>query len=92
MDTKREDLQINGKIVSVSTEGVVADALQIYDDSATTYVNDGKQNSINKYFKTKQDQVITGMNSLNDKYDSVKHQYDEIQPIPIDNLSQILKL
>lgn len=92
MDTKREDIQINGKIVSVSTEGVVAEAEQIYDDSATTYVNDGKQNSINKYFKTKQDQVITGMNSLNDKYDSVKHQYDEIQPIPIDNLSQILKL
>lgn len=99
MDTKREDLKIYGKIVSASTEGVVAEAEQIYDDSATTYVNDGKQNSINKYFKTKQDQVITGMNSLNNKYDSVKRQYDsvkrqydEIQPIPIDNLSQILKL
>ena len=29
---------------------------------------------------------------MDDKYDSVKRQYDEIQPIPIDNLSQILKL
>lgn len=92
MDTKREDLKIYGKIVSTSTEGVVAEAEQIYDDSATTYVNDGKQNSINKYFKTKQDQVIADISSLKDKQDSIKYQYDEIQPIPIDNLSQILKL
>ena len=92
MDTKREDLKIYGKIVSTSTEGVVAEAEQIYDDSATTYVNDGKQNSINKYFKTKQDQVITDINSLKGKYDSLKYQYDEIQSIPMDNLSQILKL
>lgn len=92
MELNNEDLKIYGKIVSVSTEGVVAKAEQIYDDSATTYVNDGKQNSINKYFKTKQDQVITDMNSLKGKYDSLKYQYDEIQSIPMDNLSQILKL
>ena len=92
MEIKNEDLKIYGKIVSVSTEGVVAEAEQIYDDSATTYVNDGKQNSINKYFKTKQDQVITDINSLKGKYDSLKYQYDEIQSIPMDNLSQILKL
>lgn len=92
MELNNEDLKIYGKIVSVSTEGVVAEAEQIYDDSAITYVNDGKQNSINKYFKTKQDQVITDMNSLKGKYDSLKYQYDEIQSIPMDNLSQILKL
>lgn len=92
MELNNEDLKIYGKIVSVSTEGVVAEAEQIYDDSATTYVNDGKQNSINKYFKTKQDQVITDINSLKGKYDSLKYQYDEIQSIPMDNLSQILKL
>ena len=92
MEIKNEDLKIYGKIVSVSTEGVVAGAEQIYDDSATMYVNDGKQNSINKYFKTKQDQVITDINSLKGKYDSLKYQYDEIQSIPMDNLSQILKL
>ena len=92
MEPNNEDLKIYGKIVSASTEGVVAEAEQIYDDSATTYVNDGKQNSINKYFKTKQDQVITDINSLNGKYDSLKYQYDEIQSIPMDNLSQILKL
>ena len=92
MELNNEDLKIYGKIVSVSTEGVVAEAEQIYDNSATTYVNDGKQNSINKYFKTKQDQVITDMNSLKGKYDSLKYQYDEIQSIPMDNLSQILKL
>lgn len=92
MELNNEDLKIYGKIVSVSTEGVAAEAEQIYDDSATTYVNDGKQNSINKYFKTKQDQVITDMNSLKGKYDSLKYQYDEIQSIPMDNLSQILKL
>ncbi len=92
MELNNEDLKIYGKIVSVSTEGVVAEAEQIYDDYATTYVNDGKQNSINKYFKTKQDQVITDMNSLKGKYDSLKYQYDEIQSIPMDNLSQILKL
>ena len=55
MELNNEDLKIYGKIVSTSTEGVVAEAEQIYDDSATTYVNDGKQNSINKYCKTKQD-------------------------------------
>lgn len=92
MEPNNEDLKIYGKIVSTSTEGVVAEAEQIYDDSATTYVNDGKQNSINKYFKTKQDQVIADISSLKDKQDSIKYQYDEIQPIPIDNLSQILKL
>lgn len=92
MELNNEDLKIYGKIVSASTEGVVAEAEQIYDDSATTYVNDGKQNSINKYFKTKQDQVIADISSLKDKQDSIKYQYDEIQPIPIDNLSQILKL
>lgn len=92
MEPNNEDLKIYGKIVSASTEGVVAEAEYIYDDSATTYVNDGKQNSINKYFKTKQDQVITDMNSLKGKYDSLKYQYDEIQSIPMDNLSQILKL
>lgn len=92
MEPNNEDLKIYGKIVSTSTEGVVAEAEQIYDDSATTYVNDGKQNSINKYFKTKQDQVITDTNSLKSKYDSLKYQYDEIQSIPMDNLSQILKL
>lgn len=92
MELNNEDLKIYGKIVSMSTEGVVAEAEQIYDDSATTYVNDGKQNSINKYFKTKQDQVIADISSLKDKQDSIKYQYDEIQPIPIDNLSQILKL
>lgn len=92
MEINNEDLKIYGKIVSASTEGVVAEAEQIYDDSATTYVNDGKQNSINKYFKSKQDQVIADISSLKDKQDSIKYQYDEIQPIPIDNLSQILKL
>lgn len=92
MEINNEDLKIYGKIVSASTEGVVAEAEQIYDDSATTYVNDGKQNSINKYFKTKQDQVIADISSLKDKQDSIKYQYDEIQPIPMDNLSQILKL
>ena len=92
MELNNEDLKIYGKIVSTSTEGVVAEAEQIYDNSATTYVNDGKQNSINKYFKTKQDQVIADISSLKDKQDSIKYQYDEIQPIPIDNLSQILKL
>lgn len=92
MELNNEDLKIYGKIVSMSTEGVVAEAEQIYDVSATTYVNDGKQNSINKYFKTKQDQVIADISSLKDKQDSIKYQYDEIQPISIDNLSQILKL
>ena len=36
MELKNEDLKIYGKIVSTSTEGVVAEAEQIYDDSATT--------------------------------------------------------
>lgn len=92
MELKNEDLEIYGKIVSVSTEGVVAEAVQIYDGSATNYVSNGKQSSINKYFKSKQDQVIADINSLKEKQDSIKHQYDEIQSIPMDILSQILKL
>ena len=55
MELKNEDLEIYGKIVSVSTEGVVAEAVQIYDGYATNYVSNGKQSSINKYFKSKQD-------------------------------------
>ena len=92
MELKNEDLEIYGKIVSVSTEGVVAEAVQIYDSYATNYVSNGKQSNINKYFKTKQDQVITDINSLKEKQDFIKHQYDEIQSIPMDVLSQILKL
>lgn len=92
MELKNEDLGIYGKIVSVSTEGVVADAVQIYDGYATNYVSNGKQSSINKYFKSKQDQVLTDINSLKEKQDFIKHQYDEIQSIPTDVLSQILKL
>ena len=92
MELKNEDLEIYGKIVSVSTEGVVAEAVQIYDGYATNYVSNGKQSSINKYFKTKHDQVVTDINSLKEKQDSIKHQYDEIQSIPMDVLSQILKL
>ena len=81
-----------GTMKRVTTEDIVAEAEQIYDDSATKYVGNGKQSSINKYFKTKQDQVITDISLLKDKQDSIKHQYDEIQPIPMDSLSQILKL
>ena len=92
MELKNEDLEIYGKIVSVSTEGVVAEAVQIYDGYATNYVSNGKQSSINKYFKNKQDQVIADINSLKEKQDFIKHQYDEIQSIPMDILSQILKL
>ena len=92
MELKNEDLEIYGKIVSVSTEGVVAEAVQIYDGYATNYVSNGKQSSINKYFKNKQDQVVTDINSLKEKQDYIKHQYDEIQSIPMDVLSQILKL
>ena len=92
MNNTNEDVQIYGKLVNVSTEGIVAEAVQIYDGYATNYVSNGKQSSINKYFKTKQDQVTTDINSLKEKQDSIKHQYDEIQSIPMDVLSQILKL
>ena len=72
MDTKREDLQINGKIVSVSTEGVVADALQIYDDGMLRYVNTGRQNDINQYLKNKVDVLTDNVYNINTRIDNIQ--------------------
>ena len=85
MDTKREDLQINGKIVSVSTEGVVADALQIYDDGMLRYVNTGRQNDINQYFKNK-DVLTDNVYNINTRIDNI----NDSEGIPLSILSQIL--
>ena len=87
MDTKREDLQINGKIVSVSTEGgVVADALQIYDDGMLRYVNTGRQNDINQYFKNKVDVLTDNVYNINTRIDNI----NDSEGIPLSILSQIL--
>ena len=86
MDTKREDLQINGKIVSVSTEGVVADALQIYDDGMLKYVNTGRQNDVNQYFKNKVDVLTDNVYNINNRINSIQ----DNEGIPLSILSQIL--
>ena len=86
MDTKREDLQINGKIVSVSMEGVVADALQIYDDEMLRYVNTGRQNDINQYFKNKVDVLTDNVYNINTRIDNI----NDSEGIPLSILSQIL--
>lgn len=86
MDTKREDLQINGKIVSVSTEGVIADALQLYDDGMLKYVNTGRQSDINQYFKNKVDVLTDNVYNINTRIDNI----NDSEGIPLSILSQIL--
>ena len=86
MDIKREDLQINGKIISVSTEGVVADALQIYDDGMLKYVNTGRQNDVNQYFKNKVDVLIDNVYNINNRINNIQ----DNEGIPLSILSQIL--
>lgn len=86
MDIKNEDLQIYGKMVSMSTEGVVADALQIYDDGMLKYVNTGKQNDINQYFKGKIDVLTDNIYNISNRIDSL----EDSEGIPLSILSQIL--
>lgn len=86
MEAKREDLQINGKIVSISTEDVVADAVQIYDNGMLKFVNTGKQNDINAYFKNKTDVLNNNIYDINDRIDNI----EAVQSIPLTILSQIL--
>ena len=86
MDIKREDLQINGKIISVSTEGVVADALQIYDDGVLKYVNTGRQNDVNQYFKNKVDVLTDNVYNINNRINNIQ----DNEGIPLSILSQIL--
>lgn len=86
MDIKREDLQINGKIISVSMEGVVADALQIYDDGMLKYVNTGRQNDVNQYFKNKVDVLTDNVYNINNRINNIQ----DNEGIPLSILSQIL--
>lgn len=89
MDTqKNEDLVIYGKMVSMSTEGVVADALQIYDSGMLKHVNTGKQNDINQFFKNKVDTISDNIYNLNNRIDNL----NDIESIPTSILSQILVL
>ena len=86
MEPNNEDLQINGKIVSVSTEGIIADALQLYDDGMLKYVNTGRQNDINQYFKNKVDVLTDNVYNINTRIDNI----NDIEGIPLSILSQIL--
>lgn len=86
MDVKNEDLQIYGKIVSMSTEGVVADALQIYDDGMLTCANTGRQSDINQYFKNKYDLLANSVYDISARMDSL----EDSEGIPLSTLSQIL--
>lgn len=88
MDIKNEDLQIYGKIVSMSTEGVVADTLQIYDDGMLKYVNTGKQSDINQYFKDKVLVLTDNVYDINTRIDNI----EGTEQIPLSILSQILVL
>ncbi len=86
MEPNNEDLQINGKIVSVSTEGVIADALQLYDDGMLKYVNTGRQSDINQYFKNKVDVLTDNVYNINTRIDNI----NDSEGIPLSILSQIL--
>ena len=86
MEPNNEDLKIYGKIVSASTEGVVADALQLYDDGMLKYVNTGRQNDINQYFKNKVDVLTDNVYNINTRIDNI----NDSEGIPLSILSQIL--
>ena len=86
MNATNEDIQIYGKLVNVSTEGVVADALQIYDDGMLRYVNTGRQNDINQYFKNKVDVLTDNVYNINTRIDNI----NDSEGIPLSILSQIL--
>lgn len=86
MEPNNEDLQINGKMVSVSTEGIIADALQLYDDGMLKYVNTGRQNDINQYFKNKVDVLTDNVYNINTRIDNI----NDSEGIPLSILSQIL--
>lgn len=86
MEPNNEDLQINGKIVSVSTEGIIADALQLYDDGMLKYVNTGRQSDINQYFKNKVDVLTDNVYNINTRIDNI----NDSEGIPLSILSQIL--
>lgn len=88
MNITSEDLQINGKIVSVSTEGVVADASQVHDEGMLRWVNTGMQNDINQYFKNKVEVLTQSITNLNSNVQSI----EETEGIPTSTLSQILVL
>jgi len=88
METKREDLQINGKIISVSTEGVVADAEQIHDEGMLRWVNTGMQNDINQFFRNKIEVLADGVYNLNTRIDNI----EDTEGIPTSMLSKILVL
>lgn len=88
MSAKNEDLQIYGKMVSISTEGVVADALQVYDDGMLKYVNTGKQNDINQYFKGKVDALSDNVYNISNRVDSL----EDCESIQISTLQNILTI
>ena len=48
MNTTNEDIQIYGKLVNVSTEGVVADASQIWSEKNKSSIEDVVKNIDNK--------------------------------------------
>lgn len=83
---KNEDLQIYGKIVSMSTEGVAADASQIYDDGMLKYANTGKQSDINQYFNNKVVLLTNNVYDIASRIDNI----EAIESIPSSVLSQIL--
>lgn len=88
MEAKREDLQINGKIVSVSTERVVADAEQIHDEGMLRWVNTGMQNDINQFLRNKVEVLADSVYNLNTRIDNI----EDSEGIPTSILSQILVL
>ena len=88
MSIKNEDLQIYGKMVSISTEGVVADALQIYDDGMLKHVNTGKQNDINQYFKGKVDVLTDNVYNISSRVDNL----EDCESIPTSILQNILTI
>lgn len=69
MNIKREDLKVAGRIVSASTEGVVADASQIYsEDYVAKYKN--SQFSANGFQSDINDKLIEMYINLKQKIDS----------------------
>ena len=66
---KKEDIVVFGRIVSASTEGVVADTRQVYDEK-----NSIRQNEINSKFLSG-DYTINTNNISQDIWDKIRNEY-----------------
>lgn len=70
MIAKREDLKVAGRIVAVSTEGVVADASQLYSEDYISKYGKNSQFSTDGFQSSINDKFVEQFQNLKQKIDS----------------------